>query len=181
MDRDRSFRTLAVIAVIVAVAGISVAFAALTQTLNISGTGTVKGNTWSVKFANLQTPTLGGTATVDTPASFNGTSTTLTYAVSLKLPGDSVTYLFDVTNTGTIDAKIAPAGLTLTGVTEALAANVTYTLTYANGTAIQAGDTLAAGATKNLKLVVTFNNSATELPTSDVELSLGASLNYIQQ
>jgi hypothetical protein len=179
MEKDRSFRSLAVIAILVAVVGVSIAFAALSQVLTINGVTKVKGGQWAVSFANLQTPTIIGDAIIDTTATLANGSTTMNFAVSLVKPTDSVTYYFDVKNSGTIDAKIS--AVTLTGVTEALAADVTYTLTYADGSAIAMNDTLNAGVTKNLKLVVTFNSSATSLPSSDVTLNLGATITYVQQ
>lgn len=179
MEKDRSFRSLAVVAILIAIVGISVAFAALSQVLTVNGTTKVKGGSWSVSFANLQTPTSVGIASIDTAATLTNNSTTMNFAVSLTQPGDSVTYLFDVTNTGTIDSKVS--AVSLSGVTEAQAANVTYTLTYADGTAITVGDTLNAGTTKNLKLVVTFNSTATSVPNTDITLNLGATITYTQQ
>lgn len=179
MDKDRSFRSLAVIAVMIAVVGISVAFAALSQTLTINGTTTVKGGTWNISFANLAAPSVTGTATIDTAATLTSNSTTMNFAVSLKKPSDSVVYLFDVKNNGSIDAKIT--AVNLTGVTTAQAANVNYTLTYADGTPIAVNDTLNAGATKNLKLTVTFDSAATTVSGTDIPLSLGATITYTQQ
>lgn len=178
MEKDRSFRSLAVIAILVATVGISIAFATLSQVLQVSGTAKVKGGTWAVSFTNLQAPSVIGEANIDTLATLTNNSTTMNFAVSLKQPGDKVTYLFDVTNSGTINTKVS--AINLAGVTEAAAADVTYTLTYADGTPISINDTLDAGVTKNLKLVVTFNSSATSIPSTDITLNLGATITYTQ-
>ena len=49
--------------------------------------------------------------------------------------------------------------------------NMEYTVTYADGTAIQVGDALNAGATKNLKLTLTYKATATALPQAEVSIS----------
>jgi len=177
MDRQgRRTRNLAVIAVAVAILGMSVGFAALQQALTITGTGTVRSATWSIAFTNLQSPNLSG-ATVDTAAQLSVNSTTLTFAVSLHKPGDSVQYNFDVKNSGSIDAKVS--SVNITGVSDAATANVTYTLTYADNSPIAANDTLTAGQTKSLKLTLSYNN-VSEVPDTDIPLSIGATINYIQ-
>ena len=179
--QGRSVRTLAVIALLIAVIGMSVGFAALQQALTITGTTTVRGATWNVEFQNLSTPTLGsgltGEAKVDTPAALSNGSTTMTYAVSLYQPGDQVVYNVDVRNTGTINAKVS--SINLTGVSAALTANVTYTLTYQDGTEILVNDTLDVNQSRTLRLTVTYNN-VTEVPDTDIPLSLGATITYIQ-
>jgi len=101
----------------------------------------------------------------------------MTYAVSLYQPGDQVIYNVDVRNTGSINAKVS--SISLTGVSAALAANVTYTLTYADGTEILPDDTLDVNQSRTLRLTVTYNN-VTEVPATDIPLSLGATITYIQ-
>jgi conserved repeat domain len=179
----RGFRTVAVIALCLSVLGLSIGFAALSQTLLVNGTGTVKGNTWDIKFTDLSTPTLvngglRGSAAIETAASIS-TGTTMTFDVSFVLPGDRVIYDFKVTNSGTIPAKIT--NVLLSGVSEALAKDVNYYFTYAGGTALAIGDTLAAGESKDLKLTVEFDQDADSLPATDVVLSLGATIVYGQQ
>ena len=177
MDRQgRRTRNLAVIAVAVAILGMSVGFAALQQSLAITGTGTVRSATWGISFSNLQPPVLVG-ATVDTPAQLAVNSTTLTFAVSLHKPGDSVQYNFDVRNNGTIDARIS--SVNITGISEAAAANITYSLTYADGSPIAVNDTLAQGASRNLRLTLTYQNVSV-VPDQDIILNVGATINYIQ-
>ena len=187
-ENKRGIRTIAIIALIVSVIGLSIGFAAFAQTLTIGGVGTVKGNTWSIQFANLSTPIDGtgitGDATIDTPAALTG-GTTMSFAVSLYFPGDEVYYDFEVQNNGTLDAEITD--VQLTGVTAALAQKVNYSLKYDNGdgtfTALAVGDTLDAGDAKDLRLVVQLDPGTlpTELPSSDVNLSLGATIVYEQK
>ena len=175
MQKDRGFRVLAIVAICVAIVGLSIGYAALQQTLTITTAATTKGETWSVKFANLGTPTLGGKAAVSTAATI--TDTLININIDLKQPGDSAVYTFDVTNAGTIDAKLNAAP-TITGLKEN--DPVKYTLTYADGTAIAANDTLAAGATKNLKLTVTYDSTVTTVPSTDTTYTITAVMLYVQ-
>jgi len=169
-------RNIAIIALVVAILGMTVGFAALQQTLNIQGTATVRAATWDIRFANLSTPTLAGAAVVDTPATLT-LGTTMNFGVSLSQPNDSVTYEVDMVNNGSISARIS--SVTLTGVTEAAAENITYTLTYANGNPIAVNDVLAPGETRRIRLIVRYNNVAV-LAAVDTPLSLGASIVFVQ-
>jgi hypothetical protein len=175
MEKDRGFRVLAIVAICIAIVGLSIGYAALQTTLTITTKATTKAATWSVKFANLGTPTLTGKAAVNTAAAISGDSTTITIDVNLFQPSDAAVYTFDVTNDGTIDAKLNAAP-TITGI----AAPVLYTLTYADGTAIAANDTLNAGITKNLKLTVTYDPSATTVTSTDVAHTITATMLYVQ-
>jgi hypothetical protein len=182
MQKDRGFRALAIVAICVAVAALSIGYASLSQTLNINGTTTVKGNTWDVHFTNLVKPTAANNGLVGSATETSSTlnTTTLTFAANLSLPGDSIVYQWDVTNAGTIDAKLSATPV-LSGLTEAQAANVKYVFTYADGTAITANDTLTAGTTKTLKLKVTFDSAATSVASTDTKLTLSTTMTYVQK
>ena len=108
MEKERKIKVLSVAALLVAVLGLTVAFAALSQTLTINGSATVNTASWDIHFKNLSTPTLTGGAAVTTAPAIDTKGTTIgDYALKLTKPGDSVTYTFDVENKGTINAKIS--------------------------------------------------------------------------
>lgn len=182
MQKERGFRIVAIVAICVAVVALSIGYAALSQTLSVNGAATVKGNTWNVQFTNLTVPTKenGGLVGSASEVSSNLAGTNFTFAANLSLPGDSITYLWSVSNTGTITAKLSDTPI-IAGLEAAQAKNVIYTLTYADGTAITKDDELAAGQTENLKLVATFDASATTVPSTDTELTLSTTLNYVQK
>lgn len=177
-------------ALILGALGITVAFSAIQTTLEIKGTATMDTATWNVKFANLSGPTLTGDASVTTAPTLIDTLVG-TYAVVLTKPGDSIVYTFDVTNTGSLGAKIGTYGAaspSCTGVSATNAAadaslvcsNLTYTLTYTSGgAAVALNDTLAAGATKNLTLTISLGGAS--LPTDDVNITgLNISMIFVQ-
>lgn len=191
---NKTVKTLAIAALVVAVGGLTLGYAALSQVLNINTTAKVQSlkSSWNVKFvANTKAdPEATGNAAAGT-ATLTDTTVTLN-DVKLVAPGDTVTYLFDVTNAGEIDAKLSSISMknpTVTGTGDAKEADetlvegaYTYTITYADGSAIAAEDTLDHGTTKNLKLVVTLKADTTNLPAEDVTISgLGATLTYVQK
>jgi len=182
MDKlGRGTRNIAIIAVFLAVLGMTIGFAALQQTLTIDGTATVQGATWDIRFANLSTPTLTGGATVTTPAALASGSTTMTFDVALPQPGASVVYEVDMVNLGSISARVS--SVNLTGVSAAAAADVTYTVTYVDGTAINVNDVLLPGTAnaRRIRITVTYNANVTEVSSTDIPLSLGATIVFVQQ
>ncbi len=131
----------------------------------------------------------------------NTTTVIQNYDVTLKNDGDSITYTFDVKNNGDIDAKITAivmntgANLTCNSTSGSAAdqatrntktcANLNYTLTYVDGTAVQVNDKLAAGASKTMKLKLEYklqpNQTDSDLPDDDVAVSdLGVTITYGQ-
>lgn len=178
----------------VALIGITVAYATLTQQLKINGTATVKAGTWDVHFENLQ-GSVTGSAVLDTSTSKLGIqtgSTTISGKLgTLSKPGDSITYTFDIVNKGNIPAILSSAptisipSCSATGNdagATTVCGNLTYTLTYSDGSTIAKNDTLAAtSGKKTAKLVVTYKSTATSVVNTDVEVSnIAATLNYSQ-
>lgn len=175
--KEKGYRIIIVLALIIAVASLSITYAALSQNLYINGVTTLKGSTWDVHFENLSNPSVNGKTTIIAPATL--TTTTMTFNVQLAEPGDSVMYIWDIKNSGTIDAKLASDPV-LDGLTEAQAKKANYTFTYSDGTAIKADDTLNSGETKTVKLVIDLASDATVSATS-VNLNLSTTLTYIQK
>ena len=157
-------RNKLLVAAVVLVGLASVAYAAFTQTLTISGTGNATGE-WDVAITGITRTAATGATDVSAPT-FNGT--TATFDVNLAYPGASATYEIEVTNDGTIPAKLA----TIDGLTQANAAAPTY-IDYTL-TGVTAGSTTLAanGGTNTVTLEVewdladaTSNPAATKTAT----------------
>ena len=101
MEKERRIKILSIIALIIAVLGLTVAFAALSETLTINGTASVEAASWDIHFENLN----GWEAGQDLPT-LNGTSIT-DVVMTVSKPNDSYTYMVDVKNSGTINAKVS--------------------------------------------------------------------------
>lgn len=191
---DKNAKVVMVGAIIAMIVIVGVGFALFSENLSINGSGKVTASSWKVKFTNLSSATLVGKAQeVVTPTISDEDTHIGDYSVTFTNPGDSISYTFDVKNEGTFDAKVSSivvntpscTGTGANATTDAanVCKNLTYTLTYADGSAIAAEDTLAAGATKSMKLVLTYSTSitASELPTNDVQISnLDATIVYSQ-
>lgn len=195
MEKERKIKILSLVALIVAVLGLTVAFAALSQTLTINGTASVNAAEWDIHFANLSEPVIEGDATSTKPT-LSGTSIT-GYAATVTKPGDSVVYEFDIVNAGTVDAIISevnkptkyfkcvevaqvsndescePYDFNKDGYINASDTleyyeMINYGLYYVDtGKEVKKNDVLNVGDTKRVKLVVEYNYDADELPKNN--------------
>lgn len=126
---------------------LSVGYAAITATLNITGTSTITKNTWNIHFQDLSVTS--GSVTAATPAAITTNNhAEITYTVTLPKPGDFYEFTVNIVNAGTIAANT----------------------------------TLAAGASKKIKLRVQYRKDITssQLPTADTTLTLKFSLPIVQ-
>ena len=179
--RRTAFKSLFLIVLLVSVFGLGIAYALLSTTLTISGTTSVSAATWDIHFNNLSASKTGD-ATYTLPKFTSATALT-DYEIVLTKPGDSVTFTFDIVNAGTISSSISSlvkgtpscsgvAGSS-TGTTDGpiVCNNLSYTFTYNDGTVVGVGDTLNKGETKSVKLTLSYNGSATQVPVNDVAIS----------
>ena len=167
-----------VIALIVSITGISIGFASMSSTLNVSGVSTMTPASWKIKFDNLSNPQINGDASIVVAPTISGDTHLGNYNIKLTKPGDSVVYTFDVKNTGSIDAKLSTYTFSkpsIVAVTEAdqkiVEDNLIYTLTYNDGSAVTLGDELKKGEVKTLKLTVAYSSAATEIPSDVVNIN----------
>ena len=182
MEKERRTKALAVVVLLIVVAGLTVAFAALSTTLNINGTAYLDAAKWGIRFENLSSPTKIGSANVTGTAKIEETkSAEITgMNVSLSTPGDKVTYTVDLVNKGTINAKID--NIEKTVLTSEQQRYLTFRVTDKNGNEVSEGDILSAGETRNLTITIEFIKDLTkeDLPTSTSTISLSYKLNFVQ-
>ena len=169
---------------------ISVGYAAISTQLQITGTANIAATSWDVHYGTI-TPS-NGSVSATTGPSISGN--TISFAVTLEKPGDFYEFTVPVINAGTINAKIAENGVTKSSLSAQEDVIANYTVTYADGSAIAAGDKLAkAGTTvnsvaqdvKTVKVRVEYDPSITAeqlnaMGNSDVTLNLSFSLKYVQ-
>lgn len=167
-------RRVIVYALAIALAVTTVAYAVMQTTLNVSGTIIKKGAALDIYFANLKTPSFSGNGK-STSATLS--STNIEFTIELSEPLDSVTYYFDVVNSGTINAKLD--SITYSGVTTASNKNIGTTFTYSDGTEIKEGDFLAAGVTRNLKLKIEYKD-VDYIYSTDNKFTIKVTLVYMQ-
>lgn len=172
-------KSVSVLVLLLLLMGVTVGYAALSSTLNITGTSTINSASWDVHFENVAI-TSGGVTPSTTPT-ISSDKLNINYAVTLTTPGDFFEFTVDVKNAGGIDAKLS-AVPTVAGVGTAQAVYTNYTVKYADGTSPAANDTIAAGASKKYRVRVEFKRdiSQSQLPTSAQNMNLTFSANYVQ-
>lgn len=156
---------------------ISIGFSAISASLSITGNSSISRNTWDVHFENVQVTT--GSITAPTPVISNN-DTTVTYNVTLTMPGDYYEFTVDAVNDGTIDAMIE--SFSNTGLTEAQQNYLTYSITYSDGVGLANKQLLSHGSTETYKVRVDYKKdiSSTDLPGTDQTIALTFSVNYVQ-
>ena len=105
MEKSRNYVVFGVLALVVSLVAVSLAYAGFTATLNINGTANVKAANWHVYFSNVANFTNGNTASFTAQPTISG-ETLITWGASLATPGESVSFDFTTTNDGTFDAKL---------------------------------------------------------------------------
>ena len=162
---------------LVCVFTLTIAYAALNAVLTIQGTAQVSSADWDIHLANPRVTN--GSVTTTVPTLTTGKS--LTFSTTLNMPGDFYEFTVDVVNSGSIDAMIEKVTKT-PELTVDQAKYLNYTVSYANGESVANKQAIAAGVTMPIKVRVEYRNDlvASDLPTGQVQLTLGLVLDYIQ-
>ena len=174
-DRKLLYGVLSI--VLMCVFTLSIAYAALNAVLTISGSAQVTSANWDVHLANSKVTNGSVTTTVPTITS----GKTLSFSTTLNIPGDFYEFTVDVVNGGSIDAMIDKVTKT-PELTADQAKYLKYEVSYANGESISSKQNIASGVTMPIKVRVEYRKDlvASELPTGQVELTLGLVLDYTQ-
>lgn len=197
MEKERGAKVIAIVALLIAVVGLTVGYAAYSSTLTINGTANVDPASWKVNFDyKNETTSLTGTTTghaTETTAPTLADTTISGFDVTLKAPGDSVTYNFLIKNSGTLNAELAnftmgtltcapnEGGKILPEDATKLCGQLKYTLTYADGSTITTGTTLDAGNSKELVLKLEWPSTSTLSVSDDVKVTIGTTTFLYQQ
>ena len=153
MERQRTGKVIAIVALIVANLGLSIGYASFTTTLNIDNArGTVESSTWRVEFASLtdadlQTLSISnafhktGTASMSGVPSI-GTLTASNINLAVAAPGDEAYYYFKIVSHGTYNARSEGITVGNTGTLSAsdqawVNANASFKVEFKNGSAWQ--------------------------------------------
>ena len=182
MEKERSVKLLIISILFMLIAGLTVAFAALSTTLNINGTAYLDAAKWGIRFENLSSPTRVGKATTTGTAKIEETKAAeiTDMNVGLSIPGDKIVYTVDLVNKGTINAKID--NIEKTVLTSEQQRYLTFKVTDQNGYEIKQGDILEKGETKKVTITIEFIRDLTkeDLPKQTSVISLSYKLNFVQ-
>ena len=181
MEKQRRIKMLSLSAVIIAVLGLTVAFAALSTTLNIKGSAYLDAAKWGIKFQNLSEPSIVGEASDAKTAKIEKYVSINDIKVTLSKPGDSVTYTVDLVNDGDINAKIE--NIEKTNLTEEQQKYITFTVKYKeNDTELKIGDILSKKEVKPLVIKIEYRKDleSSDLPKSAQGINLSYKLDFVQ-
>ena len=157
---------------------ISIGFAYLSTNLFLTGTGIFSANSWDIYFDNVSEETY---KTDIVSAATISNKVTINTSINLNQPKSTYTMIANVVNDGSIDAMLD--SWTITNDMDTDEAKVfDFSLSYADDIALNKNDILKANSFDTIKLVVTYkdNISNSELLTSDGNLNLTITLNYVQ-
>ena len=175
--KDRKVLTLGLCMILVCVFTLTIAYAALSAVLTISGNARVSAADWDIYLNNPRVTN--GSATTEVPVI--KTSSTLEFETTLNMPGDFYEFVVDVVNAGSIDAMIENVVKTPELTTDQ-AKFLKYEITYQNGESITNKQLLAKDTTMPIKVRIEYRKDlvASDLPTGQVVLDLALTLEYTQ-
>ena len=198
MKENKRMKLYILVALVFSILTISIAYAVLSTSLDISGSATVQESSWGFKLGegisvsgkDYETT---GSAIYNAP-SFDGV--TATYNFSLSKPGDSVTYFFRIYTLGSLPGEISSiltsnptctSSLNVKSDEELVCDNLLYEITYSDGTPIQTGDVFnttaqntpaitclkgaSTGNVRSIKAKITFDDKVTSVPSSTVTVN----------
>ena len=180
MNKDlevKDYKIIVIIALILGIIGLSIAFAAMSSTLKIN-------------FANDDYGSTTGSAIAGS-IYLKSTSIVIMDA-KLNKPGDSVTYTFDVVNNGIIDAELSSitnlrpiftgSGNDKVNDENIIRNNYIYSLTYEDGSKINIKDELKVGEKVRMKLTMAYKGDVLDTPNNPVTITnTGTTLVYVQK
>ena len=182
MEKERSVKLLIISILFMLIIGLTVAFAALSSSLNINGTAYLDAAKWGIKFENLSIPTKIGSATTTGTAKIEESKAAEITGinVNLSIPGDKIVYTVDLVNKGTINVKIDKIEKTV--LTSEQQRYLTFKVTDKDGYEIKQGNILEKGETKKVTITIEFIKDLTkeDLPKQTSTISLSYKLNFVQ-
>lgn len=183
MEKKRTTTIAIVVALLISIISLGVAFAAFSGTLNINGTATVEVSKWEMYFTtaddgdkpssstvipqgNIQISNSQQGVTPTVTASGSMVATTLTWDAIFRTPGDTVMYTIYVKNAGSYNAKVTAVNMptltctTKTGTAEEetetrVCGHIHYGLykDTSGNTPVAVDQTIAAGTTQTYYLI----------------------------
>ena len=174
---DRKNLYIVLFLLLVLIFTLTVVYAALSTTLNITGNAEVSAASWDIYLDNVQLNSHSVTPAVPTISN----KTTASFSTTLTNPGDFYEFTIDVVNDGSIDAMIDSVTKT-PELSDTQKKYLNYTVEYQNGEAINTKQLVMKESFVRLKVKVEFRKdiSASDLPTQSETLSLSFRVNYVQ-
>ena len=174
-DRKTLYMVLSVL--VLSIFTLTMAYAALSTTLNINGNAEVSAASWDIYLDNIMLNSQSATSNVPTITN----KTTATFITTLSKPGDFYEFTIDVVNNGSIDAMID--SVTKTPELSATQSKyLNYIIEYQNGESINTKQLVSKKSFVRLKVKLEFRKdiTASDLPKQSETVNLSFKVNYVQ-
>lgn len=158
--------------------GVSIGYAALTTSLNITGQSTLSKNLWDVHFEDVRVLN-NYTADQSSRPTIDSTQTKITFSLKLTTPGQFYEISTDVVNSGTIDAMLSTISNNLTTSQKKY---LEYSVKYIDGASMNTKDYLKKGTKQRIKIKIYFKKdiTAADLQATTSSISIAINLKYLQ-
>ena len=182
-EKNRYLRELLVMAFVLAIVGITVSYAVVNVTLEISGYSEFRVANWAVRFDSVSVANKKGTAEIIRSPRINGLN--IHYEVRLNNVGDSVTLKAIVKNKGNMDAKLE--SYDLFGIPSKYEDYVSYKVTNEYGNSLEKGRILKGNGRNNeddrymtVYITITYEEMIYDNNDEYKVFDLGLGLNFVQ-
>ena len=158
--------------------GVSIGYAALTTSLNITGQSTLSKNLWDVHFEDVRVLN-NYTADQSSRPTIDSTQTKITFSLKLTTPGQFYEISTDVVNSGTIDAMLSTISNNLTTSQKKY---LEYSVKYIDGASMNTKDYLKKDTKQRIKIKIYFKKdiTAADLQATTSSISIAINLKYLQ-
>ena len=182
MRRNRRKNIYLLLFILLCSLGLGYAF--LRTELTINGTAEFRDARWDIHFANLVVnPDSVELSTGNSAATISASTTEVTYAVTLKEPGDFYEFTVDAVNSGNMDAMIETISSKMGGAEITTLPNyMDYSVTYIDGATLEPNQHLKAGKKETYKVHIGFKKdiNASDLTGQVENKSFSFSVTYVQ-
>ena len=163
----KGLKFIIISAFLIAIFIMSVGYSLLSTELDITGTAKIVGK-WDVKISNVEVKNSSIKKELIMP---NFTNNSITFDVELNEPGDFITYLVTITNSGTIDAVLN---------------NFIFFADEVNGSSeilfktTEVDKNLDVGQSTSFEITITYNKNSEEIPQVNTKTITGI-IEYVQK
>lgn len=163
--KNNKKKTTIYVTILIVIACLTVGYALLSTSLNITGNTILSGNTWDIHWENVQVSD--GSTTGNTKEAIITNPTKVEFNINLNEPGDYYEFTVDAVNEGTIDGMIDVISTNVyqsNGTTPAtLPSAITYSITYDDDTPLEQYQSLPANSSNTYKVRVEYKRDISNL------------------
>jgi hypothetical protein len=172
---DRTNLVISILALIIGIIGLSIAFAVVTRNLVINGVAEIQGPEWDIRFTTQSSSASGGAQITSSKID----DQTISYHVIFTGPNQAANINFTMANFSSVNAKIG--SITTTGLSDYNAKHINYVMNYADNTAVAMGDLLNIGASRNAYIHLDYSATEAQFQAdAGSQVGMTVTIQYVQ-